>query len=68
VELGYKDAEDRAFSEIFQTLKEHFQRQAQSPDDLYKPFAMAEGWEAFDPRKISLAQRNRRRVLGERDA
>lgn len=65
VTMGYESATDRAIQIVLKRVRDHFleNRSAMESDDVYSAFALAPGWQDFDPRKRSLAARHRQRVL-----
>lgn len=65
VTMGYESATDRAIQIVLKRVRDHFleNRSTMESDDVYSAFALAPGWQEFDPRNISLAARHRQRVL-----
>lgn len=67
VTMGYESATDRAIQIVLTKVRDHFLaiRSSMESDDVFSAFALAPGWQDFDPRNTSLAARHRQRVLAE---
>lgn len=69
ISMGYESATDMAIQRVLNRVRDHFLANAKSmeADRVYSAFALASGWQDFDPRKISPAARHRQSVLAAKN-
>lgn len=67
VTLGYENATEMAIESALKRVRERFLESSGSmeSDDFFSVFALAPGWQEFNPHNVSLAARHRQRLLAK---